>query len=133
MSSRNISDLDPVFQPHAREFVLATAHAGLDVLVYCTRRTPAEQAELYACGRTQPGKIVTKAQPGQSAHNFGLAFDGAPLIQGRIAWDDHASWQIYGRVAADLGLEWAGNWASFRECPHVQMPNWKQYADGAQP
>jgi peptidoglycan L-alanyl-D-glutamate endopeptidase CwlK len=125
MSSRNISDLHPLFQPKASEFLAATTKAGLDVLIYCTTRSMEEQAALYASGRTKPGKVVTRAQPGQSAHNYGLAFDGAPLIHGRIAWDDHEHWQIYGRIAADVGLEWAGTWPSFREFPHVQLPDWK--------
>lgn len=127
VSSRALTDLHAIFRPKAEEFLVATTKAGLDVLVYCTRRTMEEQAELYACGRTKPGKIVTKAQPGQSAHNYGLAFDGAPLIHGRMAWDDHEAWQTYGRVAADLGLEWAGTWVSFKEMPHIQLPNWKQH------
>lgn len=131
MSSRSLTDLHPAFQSKAVEFVSSATKAGLDVLVYCTLRSMSEQADLYACGRTKPGNIVTKARPGQSAHNFGLAFDGAPLIQGRIAWNDHDSWQTYGRVAADLGLEWAGTWISFKEFPHVQLPNWQQYADEA--
>lgn len=128
MSSRSLTDLHPAFQAKAAEFAIAATAAGLDVLIYCTLRSMEEQAQLYALGRTKPGKIVTNAKPGLSAHNFGLAFDGAPLIQGKIAWDDHASWQTYGRVAAQVGLEWAGNWTSFQEFPHIEMPNWKQYA-----
>jgi hypothetical protein len=38
-----------------------------------TLRTFQEQEMLYANGRTKPGKIVTKAKPGQSYHNYGLA------------------------------------------------------------
>jgi peptidoglycan L-alanyl-D-glutamate endopeptidase CwlK len=38
-------------------------------------RTLEEQEELFAKGRTKPGKKVTNAKPGQSYHNYGLAFD----------------------------------------------------------
>lgn len=38
-----------------------------------TLRTFEEQAELYAQGRTKPGKRVTNAKPGFSFHNYGLA------------------------------------------------------------
>ena len=38
-------------------------------------RTIAEQDELYAQGRTKPGKIVTNAKGGKSNHNSGLAID----------------------------------------------------------
>jgi peptidoglycan L-alanyl-D-glutamate endopeptidase CwlK len=125
MSSRNLTDLHPLFQPKANEFLIAATKAGLDVLIYCTLRSLEEQTQLYACGRTAPGKIVTKAKAGESAHNYGLAFDGAPMIHGRIAWDDHSHWNIYGQVAADLGLEWAGTWVSFKEMAHIQLPDWK--------
>lgn len=128
MSSRSIHDLHPLFQAKAREFVEASKAAGLDVLVYCTYRDRAEQDELYTHGRTAPGKIVTNARAGQSAHNFGLAFDGVPLIAGKPAWDDHGAWKIYGQVAAAVGLEWAGTWVKFKEMPHIQMPAWKQVA-----
>lgn len=128
MSSRSLDSLHPAFRTKAEEFLTAAHAAGLDVLVYCTLRTSLEQAELYEEGRTRPGKIVTNARAGQSAHNYGLAFDGAPLIHGRIAWDDHPHWVLYGQVASSVGLEWAGTWEAFKELPHIQLPNWKVVA-----
>lgn len=129
MSSRALEDLHPLFLPKARDFLDAAKAAGLDVLVYCTFRDRLEQDQLYAQGRAVPGKIVTNARAGQSAHNYGLAFDGAPLVHGKIAWDDHEHWTTYGHVASAVGLEWAGNWTgSIRETPHIQHPGWKQIA-----
>ena len=49
-------------------------------------RTVAQQNALYAQGRTAPGAIVTDAPGGSSAHNFGLAVDLYPLINGAIDW-----------------------------------------------
>jgi peptidoglycan L-alanyl-D-glutamate endopeptidase CwlK len=128
MSSRSIDDLHPLFQSRAREFLIAAKAAGLDVLLYCGYRSREEQDELYAQGRTKLGKIVTNARAGFSAHNYGLAFDAVPIVYGKPAWDDHAAWETYGNVAASVGLEWAGTWQSFKEFPHVQMPNWKSVA-----
>ena len=83
---------------------------------------------LYEQGRTKPGKIVTNAKAGESAHNWGLAFDGAPLLGGKIDWDpENPIWTRYGQVATESGLEWAGNWVSFKEYPHIQLPNWEQF------
>lgn len=128
MSARSLAVLHPIFRPKAEAFLKAANTAGLDVLVYCTLRTMQEQADLYAQGRTKPGRIITNARPGQSAHNFGLAFDGAPLIGGKIDWDpENPVWDLYGKVATDSGLEWAGNWVSFKEYPHIQLPNWEQH------
>ena len=44
-----------------------------------TGRSIEYQNELYAQGRTKPGKIVTKAKGGSSFHNYFLAFDFAIL------------------------------------------------------
>ena len=47
-------------------------------------RTFAEQDALYAQGRTKPGAKVTNAKGGQSIHNYGLAVDIYPVINGKI-------------------------------------------------
>jgi peptidoglycan LD-endopeptidase CwlK len=131
MASKSLDDLRPVMQPKARAFKAACEADGLDVLIYCTLRTLDEQATLYAQGRTTPGRIVTKARPGSSAHNYGLALDGVPMFNGKPAWKTTGAeldlWVRYGRLANQCGLEWAGGWARFREFPHIQMPNWRDY------
>jgi len=60
---------------------------GLGLLVTCGLRTFPEQARLYAQGRTRPGRIVTNAKPGQSYHNFGLAFDFVVVKGDRAIWN----------------------------------------------
>jgi peptidoglycan LD-endopeptidase CwlK len=68
------------------------------------------------------GGVVTNAGPGESWHNYGRAMDAYPLVHGKLATDrDVGVWRIYGEEAAKAGLEWAGNWTSFRELPHVQL------------
>ena len=81
-----------------------------------------EQAALYAQGRTAPGNIVTKAKPGTSWHNFGLAFDVAVVVNGQPTWpDDEALWSKVGDLGKRLGLEWGGDFASFKDLPHFQF------------
>lgn len=132
--SRSLDDLAPAFRPYADAFLAACKAAGLDILVVCTLRSMAEQTALYASGRTAPGKIVTNAKPGSSAHNYGLAMDAYPLIHGKLATNtpegDQVSdpiWQQYGSIARSCGLEWAGDWATMKEAPHVQMPDWRSH------
>ena len=69
-------------------------------------RTIREQDELYAQGRTKPGKIVTKAQGGSSWHNYGLAFDVAIINpDATLHWDTTSSaWLLYQEVGLALGL-----------------------------
>ncbi len=132
MASRKIEDLHPDLQPKARAFVAECGAEGIDVLVYCTYRSDAEQDDLYALGRTKPGKIVTKLPGGKSDHNFTIngkpaakAFDAAPerLVNGRkeVIWNDPELWKIMGQVAERVGLKWGGNWKKFKDQPHFYI------------
>ena len=68
------------------------------------------------------GHHVTKAGPGESWHQYRLAFDGVPRVGGKLMWEkEHPHWEIYGEVAMLLGLTWAGNWKNFVEFPHCQL------------
>lgn len=133
MASRSLDDLHVAARSKVRALVTAAKVDGLEILIYCTLRPLAEQAELYAQGRTKPGPIVTWARPGQSAHNYGLAADGVVLVGGKPLWKpktvaDFALWERYGALAEKCGLEWAGRWPKAkREFPHVQVPNWRDY------
>lgn len=76
----------------------------------------------------QHGPHVTNAAPGESLHGYALAFDGVPMRGGKPVWgtedpEDRRLWDLYGELAVTVGLEWAGNWTSFREFPHCQDPD----------
>jgi peptidoglycan L-alanyl-D-glutamate endopeptidase CwlK len=131
MPSRRLDDLHPKLKPLAELFMARCQENGLDILITCTHRSSAEQNELYAQGRTKPGKIVTRARGGQSAHNFELdgkpaarAFDIVPLYMGKPIWrETHPDWQKAGEIGMALGLNWYGRpGAPFREFPHFELP-----------
>ncbi|MBH8600228.1 M15 family metallopeptidase, partial [Thermoactinomyces sp. CICC 23799] len=71
-NQKRISELQPQVKSAAEKALTEAEKAGLDILITDGLRTFAEQNELYAQGRTKPGKIVTNAKAGQSYHNFGL-------------------------------------------------------------
>lgn len=147
MPSRAITDLHPELQLLCVSFLAACKRQSIDVLITCTYRSMQEQDELYAQGRTKPGRIVTKAKPGHSRHNnvssktgkpAALAFDVVPLRNGKPVWgtagngldedptDDHKDdlelWQRVGKIGMDLGLNWYGRPdAPFREFPHFEL------------
>jgi peptidoglycan L-alanyl-D-glutamate endopeptidase CwlK len=86
-----------------------------------SRRTIEEQAALYAQGRTAPGSIVTRAQPGFSWHNYGLAFDAAPFSDdGQPDWRNDLKFALMGQAGIAAGLEWGGAWQHFPDRPHFQ-------------
>jgi peptidoglycan LD-endopeptidase CwlK len=132
VSSRSLSDLLPVFRALVDPWLSACADAELDILVTCTLRSGAEQDALYAKGRTVPGRIVTYARAGQSAHQYGLALDFVIVDSGKLNlagaeldWSGNdAAWDQAIALAEAHGLQ------SLRpmESAHVQHPDWKSIA-----
>lgn len=126
MASRSLGDLANVVQARAVAFIDECKACGLDVLIYCTLRSSEEQNRLYACGRTAPGRIVTNARGGASAHNpdssgKAWAFDAVPLFCGKPQWDDADLLYKMGHCGEAVGLEWAGRWGGkLRENVHFQ-------------
>lgn len=130
--SRLLTDLRPEVRPLVDAFLDACAVAGIDILVTCTLRSDAEQAALYAQGRTTPGHIVTNAPPGLSAHNWGLAIDVVPIVNGKPDWNgSDPIWHRVGELGQEAGLEWAGEPGfPFPELPHFQLRNWRDHTTG---
>lgn len=123
-----IATLEPELRPLIEQLIMGAEIAtGLEWIVTSGRRTMAEQQKLYDQGRTTKGTIVTKAKPGQSAHNFGLAADLAPMKDGKIWWSAPDSvWQAMADTAVKLGLTAGFYFKSFKDMPHVELPSWKQ-------
>lgn len=86
-------------------------------------RSSAVQAERFAQGRTKPGPIITRAAPGYSFHEYGLAFDSCfigpdPYLEKHK--DKEYCWKEFGRLAVANGLMWGGNFRSFKDKPHCE-------------
>jgi peptidoglycan L-alanyl-D-glutamate endopeptidase CwlK len=113
-------------EPFVAAAELAMEKHGVKVEVISGLRSWAAQAALFAQGRTKPGRIVTKARPGSSWHNYGLAID-LGLFSNGVYLDEvdpkraDRLYQEIGTIAALMGVEWAGNWKSFPEGPHFQV------------
>ena len=120
INSRSLDDLVPPAKQRAQAFIDAAKAKGIDLLVTSTYRDNESQAALFAQGRTTPGKVVTNAKPGQSWHNWRCALDVVPLVNGKAVWDDNALWLQVGKLGKAAGLEWAGDWTTFKEFPHFQ-------------
>lgn len=94
-------------------------------------RSKKQQDELYAQGRTKPGKIVTNAKGSSesSQHQWGIAFDVAMNYDvdgdGKITDD---TWNLKGfsevaKIAKSIGLGWGGDW-KFVDTPHFYIKKW---------
>ncbi len=127
---RALHELRPEVEGIVRLWLERCSRRGVEVLVYCTYRSRDEQDALYAIGRTKPGKIKTNARGGYSWHNFRRAIDAVPMVYGKPDWTyadldndkvpDEYWWRVMVEEAKAVGLEWAGNWKSFKEFVHFQ-------------
>lgn len=67
----------------------------------------------------------------RSRHLTGHAVDLAVSVQGQVRWD----WPLYAKLAKAMKaaakaekvpIEWGGDWTSFKDGPHFQLP-WAKY------
>lgn len=142
INSRKIEDLHPHVQSKADRFIFESKQAGIDMIAISTYRDVECQDHLYAQGRTIAGILcacggrlnpigkcrkhplglpVTNARGGDSYHNYCRAFDAAPIVNGKIVWNNAQLWESIGAVAKACGLDWAGNWKTFKETDHFQF------------
>lgn len=117
-----LAKVHPELARRVRDLITALALQGHTVEVVQGLRTFAAQDALFAQGRTKPGPVVTQARGGQSNHNYGLAVDLCPFVNGKPDWNAKpAVWFAIGTEAVKQGLEWGGNWKKFIDKPHVQL------------
>lgn len=118
-----LDDLHIDFVGRLSSLQLDLLNAGLALELYETVRTPFRQAALYAKGRTSPGPKATKAQPWESAHQYGLAADMVFKVDDKWTWEEpeEGAWKLYGELAIKHGLEQLDF-----EKPHIQLPNWRK-------
>ena len=85
-------------------------------------RTVERQKQLKAAGATTTLN---------SRHLTGHAVDLIALVNGEVRWD----WPLYHKIAAamkqaakelNIPLEWGGDWKTFKDGPHYQLP-WASY------
>lgn len=114
-------DLLPLLQRKLQEHKDICAKHGLHFKVTSTYRSVEAQNALYAQGRTKPGNIVTNAKGGQSYHNWRVAYDVVPVVNGKIDYSQEAILSAIGYFGQKIGLEWGGSWPSFPDLSHFQI------------
>ena len=96
-------------------------------IITCGVRTLEEQKILKAKGASRT--LRSRHIPARNGCSH--AVDFACTINGQVKWD----WPLYGKLAKavkaaakDEGvlIEWGGDWTSFKDGPHFQLP-WAKY------
>jgi peptidoglycan L-alanyl-D-glutamate endopeptidase CwlK len=127
IDSRSLNTINTLL-PQVRPYALALIHKakdnGIQLKIISGLRTYEEQNTLFAKGRTSDGSIVTRAKGGYSNHNFGIAFD-VGIFENGTYLGSSPKYKAVGVLAKDLGLDWGGNWKSFKDESHFQLrPSW---------
>lgn len=122
-STRSLMNLGEVHSDLQAVMHLAIKRTPVDFAVIDGKRTLEEQKALVAKG---------KSKTMNSRHLTGHAVDVVPWLDGRPSWD----WSYYNDLApvikdaADelaVPIEWGGDWKTFKDGPHWQLP-WNEYA-----
>lgn len=128
LSERSLTRLDGAHSDLKKVIVRAAAISDMDFTVLEVLRTLERQRVLVAQGasKTMKSRHLPHPKDGKSR-----ACDIAPLINGTVSWDwplYHKLAKIIKQAAKDVGvpIEWGGDWRSFKDGPHWQLP-WAQY------
>lgn len=118
LNPKSISKLVGVHPDLVKVVKRAIQITDIDFTVIEGMRTVARQKQLVAKGASKTMN---------SRHLTGHAVDVVPMQDGKISWD----WPLYYKLAKvmkkaakDVGvtLEWGGDWKSFKDGPHWQLP-----------
>lgn len=129
LDARAIKNLQGVHPDLVKVAHRAIELSAVDFTITEGVRTLERQKQLVAKGASQT--LRSRHIPGKSG--FAHAFDVAAKVGGTIRWD----WPLYDRIAVavksagtELGvpIEWGGDWNSFKDGPHFQLP-WSSYPD----
>jgi hypothetical protein len=113
-----ISDLQalhPYFRDKVIELIRICKTKGIELAVVETFRTHAKQHEYKTMGRK-----FTRSGAGRSKHQYGLAVDVVPIVNGEAEWHNNALWRRVGIVGERLGLRWGGRWRSMFDPGHFE-------------
>jgi peptidoglycan L-alanyl-D-glutamate endopeptidase CwlK len=148
--ARSLDLLHPGVKSRALAFIGKAMDRGILIVSTRTLVTHDEQAAVYAQGLTAPGPPcthkgvvrpvgtcithplglrVSKAAPGWSFHEYGLALDIAVVRNGKVTWDGKVDvdgdkvWDYaeLGPIGESCGLEWGGRWTTMVDYPHYQV------------
>lgn len=122
LSKKSLDRLTGVHPDLVRVVKRAIEITTVDFAVLEGVRSKARQEQLVKAGASQTMN---------SRHITGHAVDLGAYVSGSVRWD----WPLYSKIAdamkqaaAELGvpIEWGGDWRTFKDGPHFQLPH-KEY------
>lgn len=127
LGTRSLERLEGVHPDLVKIVKRAIELTTVDFTVLEGLRSVSRQRELVDKGASQ----TMNSRHIKAPNGYGHAVDLGAWIDGDVSWD----WKYYHKIAeavADaakelrIPVEWGGNWKSFKDGPHWQLP-WKSY------
>lgn len=117
---KRLSSVHPDLEKVVRLAIKKLAKAVPSISIYVLEgiRTKARQEELFKAGATRTMN---------SRHLTGHAIDLGAYVNNKLRWD----WPLYNVINAamkeaseelNIPIEWGGNWRTFKDGPHYQLP-----------
>jgi len=122
LSNRSLARLAGIHPDLVKVVKRAIEITTVDFAVLEGLRTPERQQELVKSGASTTLR---------SRHLTGHAVDLGAFVDGAVRWD----WPLYYKIAGavkqaakelNIPIEWGGDWKTFKDGPHYQLP-WKEY------
>lgn len=120
--------IHPALKAKITQVLTAMAALNCPMRVCQGVRTAEQQQDLYAQGRSLPGKIVTNADGFKVKSNHQVHADGfghavdCCFMTGE-PFGEKQPWSLYGAAVKAVGLNWGGSWTSFQDRPHAELPD----------
>ena len=96
--------LHPIVRQKVIAVIIEARNAGLPVDLFEGLRSFERQRYLFE------EKKTTKAKPGLSWHNYGLAVDIVFKPKNKWSWSDKHDWKKLGEIVKKHGFIWGGDW-----------------------
>lgn len=122
--------IEPGFRLRVLDVIAACLERGYSYHATRGHDTYGAQMAIWAQGRTKPGKIVTNAKGGQSAHNFGIAIDFV-LDKDQKTQGIQPDWSAKAFSVLIEEVEKAGlhSGVQYNDRPHVSLPGYVTATD----
>ena len=130
LSARSRARLIGVHPDLVRVVERAMTTTAIDFSVVEGVRTLKAQRRYFELGKSTT--MRSRHLPSSNACGLSCAVDLAPWIAGRIDWESPAGWggiavaMKSSAVALGIPITWGGDWATFVDRPHWQLP-WEAY------
>jgi len=122
LSKKSLDRLSGVHPDLVKVVERAIEITEIDFAVLEGVRSKTRQEQLVKSGASQTMR---------SRHLTGHAVDLGAYVSGSVRWD----WPLYHKLAVavkqaaaelQIPIEWGGDWTTFKDGPHWQLP-WKEY------